>query len=735
MHYALCEAEAADKGGKERLANSAETVKSAKEGAGVVAVGSLLISPKSGSGSIQRSGKNEYGDGYSHAELSPASQLRFRGLQPKRRYVILLCTESNSGTLSNVTVSEAQAHAEAPFITEVTVMPANRSAEALSLAVALESSGLVHFAVRRAADGLSSVASRDHTIVYRGTLEVNGTWSSSSAPQQQLPRGDAAANAAVATGGVLETVEGLEPNATYEIFIATETTNSNGVYHAKSEPVLATTHPVPPALLDARAHAADASSSALVVTVSLASLAEVHYALFPIPAGPDEDGLVEDTAKATPTGDERASNGQADGGGAAGGEVLTLGGVGGGDGACSGDGWGSRNGGGGVDGRRDPSALNETLGLVASGVIPSTATAGMLLSAAEEDGTNKPAEVSPAGAAAATAVRSNGHPNLMTASRSLEGSGLEVSFRVEGLQAAQAYSVCLFTETRNSNGLFGDVHELRPVSTHAPVPELALEKIACAVDCPGLNRDPCWLEANKCGECVDGFDGKAGHVNSPCGKVASLTEDDVARIADRERRRTSDGEQASQYSEDSEIGNDGGSTPTSDVAPPERNTMLVADGGDSNRSIGRPAATPSQSRLLMGVPIAMGPNLTKFLYVEVPEDNDTEKKEGFDVEKTAGRLCEELHTGGDEGKIPACLSSLAIALKSRFNDGRFHLEDDPQRPVLQVEVDAPGGESLAFTLRQGEEEGIAVVGFCRDNLGVLPDEQACVVMLMQEMSL
>ncbi|CBJ34147.1 conserved unknown protein [Ectocarpus siliculosus] len=734
MYYALCEAEAADKGGKESLANSAEAVKSAKEGAGVVAVGSLSISAKSGSGSIQRSRKNEYGDGYSHAELSPASQLRFRGLHPRRRYVVSLCTESNSGTLSKVTVSEAKAHAEAPLITEVSAMPADRSAEAISLAVALESSGLVHFAVRRAADGLTSVASRDHTIVYRGVREVNGTSSSSSAPQQQLPRGDAAANAGVATGGVLETVEGLEPNATYEIFIATETTNSNGVYHAKSEPVLATTHPVPPVLLDARAHAADASSSALVVAVSLASLAEVHYALFPIPTTPDEDGLVEDTAKATPTGDERASNGQADGGGAAGGEVLTRGGSGG-DGACSGDGWGSRNGNGAVDGRRDPSALNETLGIVASGVIPSTATAGMLLSAAEEDGTNKPVEVSPAGAAAATAVRSNGHPSLITASRSLEGSGLEVAFRVEGLQAAQAYSVCLFTETPNSNGLFGDVHELRPVSTHAPVPELALEKIACAVDCPGLNRDACWLEANKCGECVDGFDGKAGHVNSPCGKVASLTEDDIARITDRERRRTSEGEQASQYSEDPEIGNDGGINPTSDVAPPERNTILVTDGGDSNRSIGRPAAAPSQSRLLMGVPVAMGPNLTKFLYVEVPEDNDTQKKEGFDVEKTAGRLCEELHTGGDEGKIPACLSSLTMALKSRFADGRFHREDDPQRPVLQVEVDAPGGESLAFTLRQGEEEGIAVVGFCRDNEGVLPDEQACVVTLMQEMSL
>lgn len=102
-------------------------------------------------------------------------------------------------------------------VTEVTAMPADRSAEALSLAVALESSGLVHFAVRRAADGLSSVASRDHTIVYRGTREVNGTSSSSSVPQQQLPRGDATANAGVAAGGVFETVEGLEPNATYEV--------------------------------------------------------------------------------------------------------------------------------------------------------------------------------------------------------------------------------------------------------------------------------------------------------------------------------------------------------------------------------------------------------------------------------------------------------------------------------------------------------------------------------------
>lgn len=95
-------------------------------------------------------------------------------------------------------------------IAEVTTTPADRSAEALSLAVALETSGLVHFVVRRAAEGDNTVASRDHTIVYKGTREVNGTSSSSSPPQPQLPPGGGAAE-------VLETVEGLEPNATYEV--------------------------------------------------------------------------------------------------------------------------------------------------------------------------------------------------------------------------------------------------------------------------------------------------------------------------------------------------------------------------------------------------------------------------------------------------------------------------------------------------------------------------------------
>lgn len=97
-------------------------------------------------------------------------------------------------------------------------MPADRSAEALSLAVALESSGLVHFVVRRAAEEQKAVGSRDHTLVYRGMHEVNGTFSSSP-PQQQLPTGGGAAGkgGVKAAGAMLETIEGLEPNSTYEV--------------------------------------------------------------------------------------------------------------------------------------------------------------------------------------------------------------------------------------------------------------------------------------------------------------------------------------------------------------------------------------------------------------------------------------------------------------------------------------------------------------------------------------
>ena len=97
----------------------------------------------------------------------------------------------------------------------MTATPADRSAEALSLAVALESSGLVHFVVRRAASGENAVTTRDHTIVYKGTREVNGTSASSSPPQQKPAPGGV--GVAKDSSAVLETVDGLEPNATYEV--------------------------------------------------------------------------------------------------------------------------------------------------------------------------------------------------------------------------------------------------------------------------------------------------------------------------------------------------------------------------------------------------------------------------------------------------------------------------------------------------------------------------------------
>lgn len=188
-----------------------------------------------------------------------------------------------------------------------------------------------------------------------------------------------------------------------------------------------TTHPMPPQLLDARARPADASSSALVITASLASLAEVHYAVFPINATgtpPEVGGLRFDDA-------EEKREGSTDGG---------KGDVGHGRKWGCGDVYG-------VGGeKREATALNDTLGLVASGVVPSAATAELLRSAAAEKETGtKPASIG-------SAPPADGKSTKPASSRVLEGDALEVVFRVDGLQPAQPYSVCLFTETPGSNG-------------------------------------------------------------------------------------------------------------------------------------------------------------------------------------------------------------------------------------------------------------------------------------------
>lgn len=114
---------------QEGLENSAESVISAVEGQlGVVVAGSTFVSPEgsSSSGNAQSSSSSGssssndfgYGYGYGHGadEAPPLQQIRFRGLEPSKGYVVSLCTESNSGTLSKVTVADAEAHAEAPLV-------------------------------------------------------------------------------------------------------------------------------------------------------------------------------------------------------------------------------------------------------------------------------------------------------------------------------------------------------------------------------------------------------------------------------------------------------------------------------------------------------------------------------------------------------------------------------------------------------------------------------------------
>lgn len=111
---------------QESLANCAESVTSAVKGqAGVVVAGSTFVSPgDSSSGNAQSSSSrssNDYGYGYGRGadEAPPPQQIRFRGLEPSKRYVVSLCTESNSGTLSKVTVTDAEVHAEAPLVSPV----------------------------------------------------------------------------------------------------------------------------------------------------------------------------------------------------------------------------------------------------------------------------------------------------------------------------------------------------------------------------------------------------------------------------------------------------------------------------------------------------------------------------------------------------------------------------------------------------------------------------------------
>lgn len=218
-----------------------------------------------------------------------------------------------------------------------------------------------------------------------------------------------------------------------KVFIATETIDSNGVYREHSGPILATTHPVPPFLQDVRARAADASSSALIVTVSLLALAEVHYAVFPATS---ENSLTDAMEN------ERHSKGLHEAENANGG-VKT----GDGKGKEAHASWGCGNA---TATGRGPVALNDTRSLVTSGVVSSLM----------ENVNRKPAPEGNVSVASAVASATPHASGAFAKRVSVGEEAMEVVFRVEGLKAAEAYNVCLFTETPGSNGcvraLLGD---------------------------------------------------------------------------------------------------------------------------------------------------------------------------------------------------------------------------------------------------------------------------------------
>ena len=158
-----------------------------------------------------------------------------------------------------------------------------------------------------------------------------------------------------------------------------------------------------------------------------------------------------------------------------------------------------------------------------------------------------------------------------------------------------------------------------------------------------------------------------------------MTEDDIARIAERERQEALKAqEQHGEGVENSDVkhGSDGASSTTlpvdSLVQPDIRPSMEIKStrigGSDS------PAATLSKPRLLLGVPVVAGPNITKFLYAEVPKGDeeghhgtDGENGDGeFNAEEAAARLCKDLHGTREEGvDFAACVSTIKVALTSR----------------------------------------------------------------------
>lgn len=206
------------------------------------------------------------------------------------------------------------------------------------------------------------------------------------------------------------------------------------MYRAKSEPVLVTTHPVPPLFKDAYASAADASSSALRVTVSLAAPAEVHYALFATD-GDNYDHAVVSAKRGSPR-DLPGGGGEMD--------VVE----------------GCRNGTMQRASASGPARLNGTLGLVVSGVLSLRTSVDLFTRQGNEQDIKKSEHfveetILAKGMTHAARTTQDHHVGIQPAefrSSRVDDEAIEGIFRVDGLEPAKAYDVCLFTETPGSNG-------------------------------------------------------------------------------------------------------------------------------------------------------------------------------------------------------------------------------------------------------------------------------------------
>lgn len=171
-------------------------------------------------------------------------------------------------------------------------------------------------------------------------------------------------------------------------------------------------------------------------------------------------------------------------------------------------------------------------------------------------------------------------------------------------------------------------------------------------------------------------------------QTSSLTEADVALIAERERQEKIQGHRAGGPPSPAELddglidGRHRSDHDHSEAGPGEFHSVSGAgqappnfnaregDEGPTALLKGDDGQLPLEPRLLLGVPVSIGPNLTEFLYVEVAEEGkvieagEKPRAHDFDQEVAATKICEDLRE--QEKEPPACKSHLVGALASRL---------------------------------------------------------------------